>query len=266
MKKALCFALVIALAGTLCACSLPDLSALKPDFLGKEPVNQATETQQSTTEPVKTEPVETQPAATEPTEPIETEPVETNPPMAEIELDVYDLTLYEGESFRVEATADSDIRLQWRSSNEAVVLVNSLGVITAVSPGAANVTCYGEGAYEAACTVWVMATTEPVVTEPVTAEPPVEDDYFIFPHSSTAYLTEDEIHLTLSSMTGTPVAASFAQDAINEIYARNGYVFNRSDLNAYYLAQPWYTPDKTVDDDSFNKYENANILLLKEFT
>ena len=261
MKRMLCFVLAAVLTCTLCACRLPDLRQLKPKInLLPEKATESPETQAPTTEMPTTAPVETEPVETEPPT---TEPVETEPPLVPIELNYYDITLVEGDTIQLTAVVQGQKRLFWRSSNETVVLVNSLGVVTAISTGVANVTCYGDGAIEAACTVRVMpAETEPVVTEPV---PPSESDYFIFPHSSAAYLTREEIQLTLSNLTGSPLGASFAQDAINEIYARNGYVFKRADLNAYYRVQPWYTPDESVDDDIFNQYEMANIELLKKF-
>jgi hypothetical protein len=47
----------------------------------------------------------------------------------------------------------------------------------------------------------------------------------------------------------------------NEIYARHGYVFQRTDLQDYFGQQPWYSPK-----DSLENWENANRLAEVELT
>ncbi|MCH5297111.1 MAG: YARHG domain-containing protein [Ruminococcus sp.] len=108
--------------------------------------------------------------------------------------------------------------------------------------------------------------TEVIETEPPTEEPteaptqaPVAktNNSFIFPSSSTAYISKADVEkLDSNELT----------IAINEIYARNGRIFNDAYLAEYFNSQSWYTPkyspeefDKNV---KFNQYEQANLQLL----
>ncbi len=78
----------------------------------------------------------------------------------------------------------------------------------------------------------------------------------IFPDSGTRYLTEDD----LSGLSSTEI-----QTAINEIYARKGYIFNDDVIQAQFESFSWYTPSKTDMDSvvaQFNDFEQANVNLL----
>jgi len=200
-------------------------------------------------------------------------------PTTRIKLDTYEATMQVGETIQLEASAKKQTVLHWKSSNEDVVIVNSKGVVTAVAPGVANITCYASYATEASCTVTVEAGFAedpqkpielPDISVPDTpskpstpSAPSTENSDFIFPYSSVTYLTLNEAHARLSVMTGSPLSGSFAQDAVNEIYARNGYVFQSPELSSYYNAQHWYVPNPSFDFGSLNQYEVANIQLLQ---
>ena len=191
------------------------------------------------------------------------------------------------------APADaSSHALSWESSDESIAAVDPDGYVTAISEGVAKITCKSENGIEASCTVTVgaaqvptSAATLPPATEKPTETPtqsaptqpaakPADDDDdppvtpvsggVIFPDSSTRYLSQSEIEQTLSGMSGTPAASSFAQDAITEIYARNGYIFRTPEIRAYYEAQPWYHPNPYYDG-SLNPVELYNVGLLSGF-
>lgn len=54
--------------------------------------------------------------------------------------------------------------------------------------------------------------------------------------------------------------------AKNEIYARHGYIFANKDLYNYFMGCIWYSPtcdSANFDDGIFNKYEKANLEILK---
>ncbi len=54
--------------------------------------------------------------------------------------------------------------------------------------------------------------------------------------------------------------------AKNEIYARHGYIFANKDLYNYFMGCIWYSPtcdSANFDDSIFNKYEKANLEILK---
>lgn len=244
----------------------------------------------------------------------------------EIVLNSYMVELYSGETFQLSDTTDVEKELNWASTNEAVAIVNSNGLVTAVAPGVANITCSANGAQSVTCTVnvktvltinldkvtlkkgstyqlyatsasatWtssngsvatVNATglvtavntgvatitctvgsqtvtcTVTVQTGDTGVTQPVSDQ--IFPNSSVSYLTSAEALAKLQSMTGYSPTGSYRQDAINEIYARNGYVFQNTTIAAYYQGKSWYTPNPSFTAAQLNSVEQANIKLLQD--
>lgn len=85
------------------------------------------------------------------------------------------------------------------------------------------------------------------------------DGEYIFPQSSTAYLSESD----LAGMSDDDV-----QMAINEIYARHHRKFVLKEVQEYFNSKSWYTG--TIEADDFdvsvmNQYEDANINLMLEY-
>lgn len=211
-----------------------------------------------------------------------------------ITLDVKSARIEAGKTIQLTASyAPADATktdLSWESSDESVAEVDKDGYVTGIGEGVATITCRSEKDISASCTVTVgeaqlptsAATLPPATEAPAqeatapdethagnegseTTAPPVSGDgSFVFPESSSRYLTDGEIISRLSGMSGSPVSDSFAQDAINEIYARHGYVFRTPSIRAYYEAQPWYSPDPGYDG-SLNAAEQYNIGLLSGY-
>lgn len=79
----------------------------------------------------------------------------------------------------------------------------------------------------------------------------------IFPQSSDEYLTSQDV----AGLDGDQV-----QRAINELFARHGYIFDMvPEEEAFFEAQPWYSGYETSQDAikaEFNAYEEANLRLL----
>ena len=177
---------------------------------------------------------------------------------AGITFDTYALTLSVGESALLSVQANNQTGLKWRSTNENVALVNRVGTVTAVGEGVANISCTSSSGAEAVCTVTVTAAILPT-------EPPVPESQDVFPHSSEARLTEQEIAYRLAEFTGETPTGSYAQDAINEIYARHGYPFTTASIRAFYEKQGWYTPRSDFSMDDLTSVEKANIALLNDW-
>lgn len=79
---------------------------------------------------------------------------------------------------------------------------------------------------------------------------------FIFPHSDTGLIGQWELE---------SLSDGELNYAINEIYARHGYIFRSAELMEYYGQYPWYTPTIPSDEfsvDCFNQYEQQNWKLL----
>ncbi len=208
-----------------------------------------------------------------------------------IDLSESSLEMAKGDTAQLKAEvkmsdgSTGDMQFKWSSSDEGVALVNSEGLVTAKGEGACNIICTGEGDLEASCTVQVEDLD---AEEKTSGGNTIINNYyntyndkygahfapdyefrasdFVFPESSVRDLSESEIEATLSSMTGSPVADSYAQDAINEIYARNGYIFKKNlAAKSYYESKPWYYGDPDFTTADFNQYEKRNIGLLEKY-
>ena len=86
----------------------------------------------------------------------------------------------------------------------------------------------------------------------------------VFPDSSERYLSDEEI-ATLG-MGNTPVKFQLVQQAINEIYARNGYAFQEKVWKDYYDQFSWYHNRGLNDAETkerFNAVERENVEKLK---
>ena len=176
--------------------------------------------------------------------------------------------------------------LKWSSSDDSIATVNSEGYVTGVNAGVANIICKAPNDVEASCTVTVVdssskstkktekdATTENdgTVINNYYGYGHYHPDYvysasdFVFPDSSSRKLSRDEVYSTLRYMSGYSPSGSYAQDAINEIYARNGYVFNTPSIRAYYESKPWYYADPTFTTSKFSSTEKYNMSLFEDY-
>ena len=208
--------------------------------------------------------------------------------ITEITLSAAGARIEVGKTIQLEATyhpADaSHVALSWESSDNNVAAVNEDGYVTGVSEGVATITCRSDNDITAACTVNVGSAAQPTAaqtqplatsmptqaaapsapqsTEPVADRPSSGGE--LFPDSSVRYLSDDEVAAKISRMSGIPLSGSFGQDAVNEIYARHGYIFRSPSIRAYYEAQSWYHPDPGYNG-SLNGIEQYNIGILSRY-
>lgn len=93
-----------------------------------------------------------------------------------------------------------------------------------------------------------------------------EDDLyagFVFPDSDTTVLTDSQIKETVKDY-------ATCRRAINEIYARHGYVFTKQENIDYFNSYEWYRnmakePDMTKVSKMFNSAEKANVERLQAY-
>lgn len=101
------------------------------------------------------------------------------------------------------------------------------------------------------------APTETPTEAPTEAPVQKTNNYFVFPTSSTAYISKADVE---------KLSDDELNIAINEIYARNGRIFTTPSLADYFNSQSWYTPKYTAEEFDknvkFNRYEQANLQLL----
>ncbi len=96
--------------------------------------------------------------------------------------------------------------------------------------------------------------------QPYVEPEPVYNDYYVLPDSSYYYYSYGE----LSGMSTYDLYI-----ARNEVFARHGRMFNRSDLQDYFNAQAWYQPLYTPSQfDSMGNMltdaERSNVIVMKQ--
>ena len=196
-------------------------------------------------------------------------------------------TVEAGKTVQLKATVSpsdaASTNLKWSPSDGTIAVVNDSGIVTGVKAGVVIINCEAEGGVKGSCTVTVTEKKKAESSQSSQSSKSEQsstyttyyghfrpsyvyrESDFVFPDSSIRELSRGEVEATLSGMVGTPVSGNFAQDAINEIYARNGYVFKDASIRSYYNSKPWYDPDPGFTTGDFNSTEKNNIKLLEEY-
>ena len=165
----------------------------------------------------------------------------------------------------------------WSSSDPKVASVDGNGMVLGESEGVVTITCESANGKKATCTVTVKGNNmNPTESYTKSTEPTKSDDAkrhegsnssssksdenrnngFIFPYSSQRKLTVDEV---------TGLGGDVAQDAINEIYARHGYVFKTKSIQKYYESRSWYHKNYNFSESDLSEIESYNIGLLRKY-
>ena len=96
---------------------------------------------------------------------------------------------------------------------------------------------------------------DPVVIVQEKPQPVYYSSDFIFPQSSTEYLSQSQV----SSLSDYQLGI-----ARNEIYARHGYIFKLDRFKSYFESQSWYVPRYSdASSISLNEIETYNVALIK---
>ncbi len=156
--------------------------------------------------------------------------------------------------------------LLWASSNREVAVVNERGTVSAVGEGSCTITIASKTYSDISCHVEVIvgqgggASQETQSPSNFDADP----DYVTYVEETNAasvyptyYLSESEV----ASMDGEQI-----QFIINQIYAKNGYVFRTTDIQNYFSRMPWYVP---VSGDAsrlqMSSVDRSNLNLLVRY-
>lgn len=135
--------------------------------------------------------------------------------------------------------------LLWVSSNSSVATVDDSGKVQGVGAGNCTITAASKAYSEISCTVSVTVggAQQPTQAEPTTTSAPTQggtETQVVYVRETNpdavypAYaLTEGEV----ARMDGETL-----QFTINQIYAKNGYIFRTDSLQAYFSQMPWYAP------------------------
>lgn len=153
--------------------------------------------------------------------------------------------------------------LLWTSSNRSVAVVDERGMVSALAPGSCTVTVASKSYSEISCHVEVIVngdeeeeTSSPSASqaENYIAYLPETNASSVFP---TYYLSESEV---------AAMDAEQIQFIINQIYAKNGYVFRTQSIQNYFSQMPWYV---AVSNDtsrlSMSSLDRSNLNLLVRY-
>lgn len=155
--------------------------------------------------------------------------------------------------------------LLWVSSNSSVATVDGSGKVQAVGAGNCTITAASKTDSEVSCTVSV--TVGGGQAQPQTQPAPAQNDtdttvvYVRETDPASVYpayaLTEGEV----SRMDGETL-----QFTINQIYAKNGYIFRTDSLQAYFSQMPWYTPvSNNTGSLRLSALDRSNLNLLVRY-
>ncbi len=174
-------------------------------------------------------------------------------------------------SARIQPADASDEGMEWLSADESIASVNSEGYVTGKKVGITQIICKMPNGKQATCIVTVKSgkpisptlpstaveeeSTSPTVKSSESSEK-TENNGDIFPESSQRKLAESEVY---------GISPEKAQAAINEIFARHGYIFKDSKLRSFYESKPWYAPNSNFSESQFNEAERYNIYLFTKY-
>lgn len=170
-----------------------------------------------------------------------------------------------------EDAEDSD--LLWVSSNHAVATVNDKGMVDAVGDGQCTITAASKTNSEISCTVEVTVgdaapasaqTAAPAANDAPAAPAAAASDYeqYIgYNRESNAANVYPAYALSESEASG--MDSEELQFTINQIYAKNGYIFRTQSIQSYFSQMPWYTPvSSDAGQLSMSRLDRNNLNLL----
>ena len=151
--------------------------------------------------------------------------------------------------------------LLWASSNREVAVVDESGKVSAVGKGSCTITIASKAYSDISCPVEVIVGQGETAKEPRSQS---ETDYVSYVEETNAasvyptyYLSETEV----AGMDGEQI-----QFIINQIYAKNGYVFRTTEIQNYFSRMPWYVP---VSGDAsrlqMSSVDRSNLNLLVSY-
>lgn len=182
-----------------------------------------------------------------------------------------EMNLGEHASIRTVVTPSSadNTNLIWASSNPSVASVSDKGMVTALSDGMCTITAASAEYSTVSCNIQVTVGKQEggqatAAAQSDTAAPEDEDGYVAYVEAVNAsqvypayYLSESEV----SSM-----GAEEIQFTINQIYAKNGYIFQREEIQNYFSKMSWYTPvSNNVSRLSLSPVDRSNLNLLVRY-
>jgi len=157
--------------------------------------------------------------------------------------------------------------LIWASSDRSVAIVDESGKVTAQGPGNCTITIASKTDSNVSSHVEVVveatAQTSAQQTAPVQQQTAASNDdqvvYYVTDSDPSAVYPS----YALSSAEVNAMDAEETQFVINQIYAKNGYIFRTDALQAYFGQMPWYHPvSNDASQLSMSSLDRNNLALL----
>lgn len=154
--------------------------------------------------------------------------------------------------------------LLWASSNKAVATVDESGKVSALSEGTCTVTIASKEYSDISCHVEVIVgdgvSSKPADTAPA-KNTGSTDNYVVYVEETNAASVYPTYYLSEQEVAG--MDAEEIQFIINQIYAKNGYVFRTESIQNYFSSMSWYVP---VSNDAsrlqMSSVDRSNLNLL----
>ena len=160
--------------------------------------------------------------------------------------------------------ADADHRnLIYATSNQAVAVVDVSGKVTAVGEGACTITVASQAYSDVSCHLEVVVGDQAASQPTSQSVQPVQhsDSYVTYVEETnparvypTYYLSDGEV---------AAMDPEQLQFVINQIYAKNGYIFSKDHIQSYFSRMPWYTPvSGDANGLTMSSVDRSNLNLL----
>ena len=176
------------------------------------------------------------------------------------------LTVGSHEGIQVVLTPSdaSEQELVWASSNKAVATVDEAGMVSALSQGTCTVTVASKAYSTVSCHVEVIVGedgTSDAADNSGDASEEAEVSYVEETNAAAVYPTYYLSEREVAAMDGELI-----QFIINQIYAKNGYVFQTGSIQSYFSQMPWYV---AVSNDAsrlrMSSLDRSNLNLLVRY-
>ena len=147
-----------------------------------------------------------------------------------LHIDKDKVTLEIGESTTIKA----NLKCTYTVQDASICKINQEGTITALAAGKTKIFCISESGKKETVKVTVNKKEETI-----------DEEDFVFPHSDTELLTEEDLQGKDQQQ---------LRMGINEIYARHHCTFKTEEVKNYFEAKKWYSGDENLTSDLMNEH------------
>ena len=154
--------------------------------------------------------------------------------------------------------------LIWASSDRSVAIVDESGRVTAQGLGNCTITIASKTDSKVSCHVEVIVEAQAQQEAAQSQQPaPQPTDSQVIYYVADSNPAAVYPAYALSAAEVNAMDAEQTQFVINQIYAKNGYIFRTEALQAYFSQMPWYTPvSNDASQLSMSSLDQNNLAML----